>query len=109
VGVIVQRDDGCGTEVKGNDSDRWSSNGMVLWLGRRQNRDVVEWWGLTKVEMTFLQQWRVGVGWSREGGRRRWCVLIALVSAREGRRRDEALPEDEAEAAISSWLNLKEA
>jgi hypothetical protein len=39
------RDDGRGTTVNRNDSSGWSSNGVVLWLGRRQNRDVIEWWG----------------------------------------------------------------
>jgi hypothetical protein len=43
--VIVQMDDECKTAVKGNDDSGWSFNGVVLWLGRRQNRDVVEWWG----------------------------------------------------------------
>jgi hypothetical protein len=41
----VQRDDGHGTAVKGNDSGGWSSDGVVLWLGRRQKGDTVEWWG----------------------------------------------------------------
>jgi hypothetical protein len=31
--------------VKGNDGSGWSSDGAVLRLERRQNRDVVEWWG----------------------------------------------------------------
>jgi hypothetical protein len=31
--------------VKGNDNGGWSFDGMVLWLGRRQNRDVFECWG----------------------------------------------------------------
>jgi hypothetical protein len=30
------------TAVKGNDGGGWSSDGMVLWLGRRQNGDAVE-------------------------------------------------------------------
>jgi hypothetical protein len=30
--------------VKENDSGGWSSDDMLLWLGRRQNRDVVDWW-----------------------------------------------------------------
>jgi hypothetical protein len=51
----------------------------------------------------------VEVGCSRVGGLQRWCRFNALVLAREGRQRDEALPEDEAEAASSSWLNGKEA
>jgi hypothetical protein len=42
---IVRRDDGCGTTVKRNDDGRWSSDGVVLCLGMRQNRDVIEWWG----------------------------------------------------------------
>jgi hypothetical protein len=45
MGVVVQRDDKRGTTVKKNDSGRWSSNGVVLWLGRMQNGDAVEWWG----------------------------------------------------------------
>jgi hypothetical protein len=44
VGVVVRRDDGRDTEVKGNDGGTWSSDGVVLRLGRRQNRDTVEWW-----------------------------------------------------------------
>jgi hypothetical protein len=42
--VIVRRDDGRGPAVKGNNGARWSSDDMVLRLGRRQNEDVVEWW-----------------------------------------------------------------
>jgi hypothetical protein len=38
VGVVVRRDDRRGTEVKGNDGDGWSSDGVVLWLGRRQKK-----------------------------------------------------------------------
>jgi hypothetical protein len=38
----VQRDNGRGTAVKGNNSGGWSSDVMVLWLGRRQNRGAVE-------------------------------------------------------------------
>jgi hypothetical protein len=30
VGVIVWRDDECGTMVKGNDGDGWSFDGVVL-------------------------------------------------------------------------------
>jgi hypothetical protein len=45
VGLIVQRDDRHGMAMKGNNGDMWSSDGVVLWPGRRQNRDVVEWWG----------------------------------------------------------------
>jgi hypothetical protein len=45
VGVIVRRDDGRKTTVKGNDGGEWSSNGVVLSLGRMQNRDAVKCWG----------------------------------------------------------------
>jgi hypothetical protein len=45
MGVVVRRDDGCETTVKGNDGGGWSFDGVVLWLERRQNGDVVEWWG----------------------------------------------------------------
>jgi hypothetical protein len=41
----VWRDDERETAVKGNDDDGWSFDGVVLWLGRRQNRDAVEWYG----------------------------------------------------------------
>jgi hypothetical protein len=42
---------------------------------------------------------------SGNSGRRWWCGFNASVLAREGRRRDEALTKNEAEAASSSWLN----
>jgi hypothetical protein len=45
MGVIVRWDDGRETTVKENNDGRWSFHGVVLWLVRRQNRDVVEWWG----------------------------------------------------------------
>jgi hypothetical protein len=44
MGVIMQRDDGHMTMVKGNDDNSWSSDGVVLWLGRRKNRDTIECW-----------------------------------------------------------------
>jgi hypothetical protein len=44
VGVIVWRDDGRGSAVKGKDDDRWSSEGVVLQLGMWQNGDKIEWW-----------------------------------------------------------------
>jgi hypothetical protein len=31
------------TTVKGNDDSGWSSDDVVLWLGRRQNEDTIEW------------------------------------------------------------------
>jgi hypothetical protein len=42
VGVIVWRDDGHGTTVKGNDDSGWSFDGVVLWIVRRQNGDAIE-------------------------------------------------------------------
>jgi hypothetical protein len=29
-------------EVKGNDDDGWISDGVMRWLGRKQNEDTVE-------------------------------------------------------------------
>jgi hypothetical protein len=37
VGVIVRRDNWRETTVKGNDDVKWSSDGVVIWLRRRQN------------------------------------------------------------------------
>jgi hypothetical protein len=50
----------------------------------------------------------VGVERSGEGGQWRWCRFNTSVSAREGRRQDEASLEDEAEVVSSSWLDGKE-
>jgi hypothetical protein len=44
----------------------------------------------------------VRVRQSGESGIQWWCGFNVLVSAREGRRQDEVLPEDEVEAASSS-------
>jgi hypothetical protein len=41
--VVMWRDDEHKTAVKENNGNRWSSDGVVLWLGWRQNKDVVEW------------------------------------------------------------------
>jgi hypothetical protein len=38
-------DDERKTTVKENDDDGWSSDGVLLWLEMRHNRDMVEWWG----------------------------------------------------------------
>jgi hypothetical protein len=43
VGVVVRRDNGRGMVVKENDVSRWSFDGVVLWSGRMQNRDAIEW------------------------------------------------------------------
>jgi hypothetical protein len=42
VGVVVWRDDGREKVVKGNDGGRWSSDGVMLWLVRRQIGDTDE-------------------------------------------------------------------
>jgi hypothetical protein len=42
MGVVVERNDRCEIAVKENNDDRWSSNDVVLWLGRRQNEDTVK-------------------------------------------------------------------
>jgi hypothetical protein len=43
LGVVVRRNDVHETAVKGNNDGRWSSDDVVLCLGRKQNGDVVEW------------------------------------------------------------------
>jgi hypothetical protein len=82
----------------------WNSDGMVLWLKRRQNRDVVEWCG----EWPRLR-WAVECGSRavREGGLLWWYGFNDLVLVQKGKRHDEALPK--AEAASSSWFNGNEA
>jgi hypothetical protein len=42
VGAIVRMDNEHVTVIKENDDDGWSSEGVVHWLGMRQNRDAVE-------------------------------------------------------------------
>jgi hypothetical protein len=90
------------TSVEGNNGGGWSSDGMVLWLRRRQNGDTVEWCG----EWPWLRWCFYNSGGIvrrfGEDSLRRWCRFNASVLAREGRQRD-----DEAEATSSSWLNGK--
>jgi hypothetical protein len=38
----VRKDDKHETMMKGNDGDRWSSDDVMLWVVKSQNRDVVE-------------------------------------------------------------------
>jgi hypothetical protein len=45
MGVVVRRGDGRETTVKGNAGGGWSFDSVVLYLGMRQNGDMVEWWG----------------------------------------------------------------
>jgi hypothetical protein len=80
-------------------------------LAREKKKQRRGWvmWRVVKVEITFLEQWRVWVGLSGERGQRWWCGFNASVSAREWRWRDEALSKDKAEVASSSWLHGKEA
>jgi hypothetical protein len=42
MGVVMRRDDVRGMMVKGNDDGKCSSDDVMLWLVRRQNRDAVE-------------------------------------------------------------------
>jgi hypothetical protein len=51
----------------------------------------------------------VRVGLSEESSLQWWCEFNTLVSPREGRRSDKALPEDKAKAASLSGLNGNEA
>jgi hypothetical protein len=39
------RDDERETTVKENDDGVWSSDSVVICLGRMQNRDGIKWWG----------------------------------------------------------------
>jgi hypothetical protein len=41
----VWRDNRRETIMKGNNGSGWSSDGMVLWLGSKQNGDAIEWLG----------------------------------------------------------------
>jgi hypothetical protein len=103
------RDDGRETSVKGNDDSGWSSDGVVLWLERRQNEDTIEWLGEWLSWDDLFIALESASRAVREGNLRWWCGFNPLVSAQEVRRRDKALSEDKAEAASSSWLNRKEA
>jgi hypothetical protein len=51
----------------------------------------------------------VEVEQSEEGGQQWRCRFNISVLAQEGKRWNEALPDDEAEVATSSWLYGKEA
>jgi hypothetical protein len=42
VGIVVLRDDECETVMKGNNDGGWSFNGVVIWLVRSQNGDVIK-------------------------------------------------------------------
>jgi hypothetical protein len=63
---------------------------------------------VAKVELTFFYN---SGGWESRGqgrcGRWQWCGFNASISAQVGRRRDEALTENKAEAASLSWLHVK--
>jgi hypothetical protein len=77
-------------------------------------REEVKWrrsWVVRRVinvKIIFLIQWRVWVGRYGESGLRWWCRFNGSVLPREAKRQDEALSEDEAMTASSSWLNRKE-
>jgi hypothetical protein len=83
MGVVVRRNDRYETTVKGNDNGGWTSDGVILWLERRQNGDAGGWWGrVANIEMIFLYQWRVRVGQSGEGSLRWCCGFNASASIR---------------------------
>jgi hypothetical protein len=42
MGIVVQRDDGREIALKGDDGGIWSSDGVMLWLGRKKNGDTIE-------------------------------------------------------------------
>jgi hypothetical protein len=44
VDIIIRRDDERVTAVKGHDSDGWSFDNVMVWLGWRKNGDAVEWY-----------------------------------------------------------------
>jgi hypothetical protein len=72
---------------------------------RERQQQVKLWWcgALAREEV----KWRMEVRRFEEDSLRRWCGFNASVSAWDRMQRDKALPEDEAEAAILSWLNEK--
>jgi hypothetical protein len=69
------RDDERKTTVKENDDGEWSSEGVVLWLVRRQNGDAVEWWWeWLKLRWLFL--------WVQGGSRtvrRGWSTTVVWI------------------------------
>jgi hypothetical protein len=106
--VVAQRDDKCETAVKENDNDGWSSDGVVLWLGRRQNRYVVGWWGeWPRLRWSFYSSGGE-VGRSGESSLRGWCGFNISVLTWEGRRWNKALAEYELKSSSLFWLNEKE-
>jgi hypothetical protein len=108
--VIVRRDKGRGTAVKENNDDGWSSNDVVLWLERRQNEDVVEWWEeCPRLRWHFYSSggWELDCSRRVAGGGSAYLILWFWLE--KGRRWDEALLEDEADATSSSWLHGKKA
>jgi hypothetical protein len=62
---------------------------------------------VVKVEITFLQQWRVWVKLSGKGGWQQCCRFNASILSRDERWWDQTLNEDEANAVNSSYLNGK--
>jgi hypothetical protein len=108
VGVIVRRDNWCETTVKGNDDVKWSSDGVVIWLRRRQNWDATEWWEecprlRDDLSITLEGESRA----VRADSLRGWYEFNASVLAWEERQRGEELLKDETDAVGSSWLNGK--
>jgi hypothetical protein len=64
------REDGRGTTVKGNYGSKWSSDDLVLWLGRRQNGDMIELRGeWSRLRWSFYSSG----GWESDGPGRMAC------------------------------------
>jgi hypothetical protein len=51
MGVVMRKDDVCGTAVKKNNNGGWSFDGVVLWLGRRC--DIIAE-GFNRIDRIFI-------------------------------------------------------
>jgi hypothetical protein len=110
MGVVVRRDDVCGMTVNGDDGSGWSSDGVVLWLGRRQNRDTIEWWReWSNLRWHFYSSGGWKLGWPGRVAGGSGTDLMFRFRLEIRRWQNEVLSEDEADAASSSCLHGKEA
>jgi hypothetical protein len=104
--VIVQRDNGCGTTVKGNNGYGWSSDDVTLWLGggkieiRLSGGESDHGWDYLFIAMNVGSR----VVW---GG---WPAVVVWIQCFSFRSRGEATWWSVAgrwsgDVASSSWLN----
>jgi hypothetical protein len=99
--------DGYKTTVKENDDTGWSSDCVVLWLGRRQNRNMVEWWReWPRLRWYFYSSG----GWESSGPRRIACngcanLMLQFQLERGGDRKRCCWKMKRRQS--SSWLNEK--